>query len=511
MAWADSRDEHARLAADPRDRFRVSGLDGTLFPVMKLRHWIGGEWRAGSSGHELRSLNPSDPSDVVSAIGADGADEARAAAQAAAEAFGGWRSMAAAARALLLNSWADAVASRDEEMARTITREVGKPISEARGEVGRCVALLRYYAGEAVRPMGEVIPGQASAMLQYSLRQPVGPTALITPWNFPVAIPIWKAGPALAFGNTVVLKAAEQSMLCASLLAETAQEAGLPAGVFNVVFGSGETAGAALVEAPEIRLVSFTGSEAVGSIVAESCARRNVKYQTEMGGKNVAIVLADADLDRAATLVAGGAMRFAGQKCTATSRVVVEKSVAAAFSAKLVSAIERLELGPSDRDSAAIGPVIEQSALDRLRTAVSSSAGELLTGGFDPVDGALAKGLYFKPTLVAGLARDSELMTRELFGPVLAFAEAADLDEALSIANDTPYGLSASLFTRDIGSALKYVDRIEAGMVRVNGDTTGVDPHAPFGGVKRSGSHSREQGPSAREFYTEIKTVQIQG
>ena len=295
----------------------------------------------------------------------------------------------------------------------------------------------------------------------------------------------------------------------ATLLGETAAAAGLPPGVFNVVLGSGALIGPALLEADEIRAVSFTGSGRIGAEVAATAARRNIRYQTEMGGKNVAIVLADADLCQAATLTAAGAMRYAGQKCTATSRVVVAKEVEDRFLDELRQQVERLPLGPVTDAGAAIGPVISAHSRDSVRRVVDESRAAVVFAGRIPDGPEFARGFFLPPVVVRDVAADSALAQEELFGPVLASFVAEDLDHAIHLANGTPYGLSASLFTRDLRSALSYVRRIEAGLVRVNGDTTGVDPHAPFGGTKGSSSGSREQGPAAREFYTEIKTVQV--
>jgi aldehyde dehydrogenase (NAD+) len=470
-----------------------------------LKHFIGGQFIDDSVADFRSSLNPSEPTDIVadaplgSAKAVDDAVAAAAAAQIA------WRGQVASVRGNLLYAWADAIQARLEEIAQAVCREVGKPIVEARGETGRCVALLRYYAAEAVRPSGDVIPASRPGALQYAVHAPVGVAGLITPWNFPVAIPIWKIAPALAFGNTVVLKPSEMSPACAALLAETAASAGLPAGVLNIVYGAGAT-GAALVAHPGINLVSFTGSGVAGQKVAEACAARNVKYQTEMGGKNVGIVLDDANLAKAATLIAGGAMRYAGQKCTATSRVVVDKLVMDEFLDGLKTAVSALPLGPVTDPSAAIGPVISEASRERVSGAISAARGHVLAGGAIPPDGP---GYFVHPTIVAGVDAGSDLAQTEIFGPVLAVLEANGLEHAIATANNVKYGLSASLYTRDLANALSYAEKIEVGLVRVNGDTTGVDPHAPFGGVKASGSHSREQGQAAREFYTEIKTVEL--
>lgn len=477
---------------------------------MILHSFIGGGPRPSASDDAVLHRNPSDPEDVVARVPHGTADDARAAADAAREALAGWRRITGAARAEHLHRWAAVLQDRQEELARTMVREVGKPVGEARGEATRCVAILRYYAGEAVRPSGDVIPSQAEGGLQLTLREPLGVVALVTPWNFPAAIPLWKAAPALAFGNTVVLKPSEMGSLTASLLAESAAVAGLPPGVFNVLLGTGSGVGEALLHADAVRGVSFTGSTAVGARVAAVCAERNLRCQTEMGGKNVAIVLPDADLDQAAALAASGAMRFAGQKCTATSRVVVHREVEDAFLRRLRDQVAALPLGLPSDPGTALGPLISEAARDRVRSAVGAAGGKPVCGGGAPADPALVRGWFLEPTLYRDADPASPLAQEELFGPVLATFTAGDLDEAIALANGTRYGLSASLFTRDLRAALEYVHRIEAGMVRVNADTTGVDPHAPFGGTKGSSSGSREQGPAAREFYTSLKTVQVQ-
>jgi aldehyde dehydrogenase (NAD+) len=475
----------------------------------RLRQFIGGEWRPSDSDAWIDDVNPSDATDLVAQVPSGTPDDVLAAVRAASQAFESWRGTTGPARAELLYKWAAAIADRAEEIAQLAVREVGKPVGEARGEVGRCIAVLRYYAGEAVRATGSLIPAQVSGALQFSMHQPLGVVALITPWNFPLAIPMWKVAPALAFGNTVVLKSAESSSRCALALAECALTASIPNGVFNVVLGAGDVLGPLLIAAPEVRAVSFTGSGRVGASVAVAAAGRNIRYQTEMGGKNVAIVLPDADLRRAASLVAGGAMRYAGQKCTATSRVVVAREVEGAFLDELRAQVGALSIGPVTDPSAAIGPVISAQSRASITAVLDGIDAERIYVGDIPRSSEFANGFFVPPTVVRGAAADSVLGQRELFGPVLATFVADDLDHAIALANGTEYGLSAALFTRDLPSALRYIDRIDVGMVRVNGDTTGVDPHAPFGGMKGSSSGSREQGPAAHEFYTEIKTVQI--
>jgi len=467
--------------------------------MREIKHYIGGEFLSGGDDR-LDSINPTYPDRVIGKIPLGTAAEVVKAVDAASDNQPAWRGQTGAARSAKLHAWGDAIAARQDELAKAIVDEVGKPIGEARGEVQRCVAILRYFAGEAVRPVGEVVPSLTPGVLQYSVAEPLGVVGLITPWNFPLAIPLWKAAPALTVGNAVVLKPSELSGYCGMLLAETAQAAGMGE-VFQVVQGAAE-AGRAMVEHSGIPAISFTGSDRTGKAIAVGCAERNKKFQTEMGGKNVAIVLADADLKQSANLVAAGAMRFAGQKCTATSRVVVESGVRGKFIDELRSAIEALPVGDPGEAATAIGPVISGEAQARITGAVSGA--EKIYRGSGP-----SEGFFVEPTVVSGIEDSHDLAQNELFGPVLALLEADSVDRALEMANNSRFGLSASLFTRDIATALKYIDKIQAGMVRVNADTTGVDPHAPFGGYKGSSSGTREQGQAAKEFYTQIKTVQI--
>ena len=480
-------------------------------PIPHLELFVAGKRGPSASGETVPSLNPSEPSDVVARVPVGAASDVDRAVSAAAEAGEAWRRLPGSARAEHLYRWSEAVGAGGEVLAQAMAREVGKPIAEARGEASRGVAILRYYAGEAVREAGSVIPSQLPETLQLTLREPLGVVGLVTPWNFPVAIPLWKAAPALAFGNTVVLKPAEASSGVASLLADTAEAAGLPPGVFNVVFGLGPVVGEALVSHPGVRGVSFTGSAAVGGRVAEICARRNVRYQTEMGGKNAAIVLSDADLPRAGALTISGAMRFAGQKCTATSRVIVERKIWDEFLPLLASQAAALPIGPVTDPAAAVGPLVSEASRTRVMRILAAESCRVHAGGGLPRDPRFHSGWFLAPTVLSEVGPASPLLCEELFAPVLVAIPASGLEEALAAANATPYGLSAALFTRDVKSALTYVRRIEAGLVRINGDTTGVDPHAPFGGMKGSSSGSREQGPAARDFYTEIKTVQIAG
>jgi aldehyde dehydrogenase (NAD+) len=472
-----------------------------------VSHWIGGAAVAAPDATQRERTNPSQPDDLVTVLPIGTEADVRAAVDAAASALPAWRGLTGPARADAIHRWGDAIAARADELTVAIVLEVGKPIAEARGEVGRAVAICRFYAGEAVRDSGEVIPSQFGDALQFTVRDPLGVVALITPWNFPIAIPLWKAAPALAFGNTVVLKPSELSSGVAALLAETSAGI-LPPGVFNVVHGDGTT-GAALVAHPTVHGVSFTGSAAVGASVRAAASARGIPVQAEMGGKNAVVVLADADVRRAARLTAAGAFRFAGQKCTATSRAIVVDAVRDAFVAALTEEMQALPLGPVTDPVSAVGPLVTDTALHRTQAALASHPAERLAGGTLPDDARWQVGHWMAPTVVAVESAEHPLAQQELFAPVLALLGAKDADHAIALANATPFGLSASVFTRDLAAAIAWTRRIEVGLVRVNGDTTGVDPHAPFGGMKASGSGGREQGRAARAFYTESRTIQI--
>lgn len=475
-----------------------------------LSHRIAGLHRAASPGRAILRHNPSDRDDLVAEVPVGGEREVDAAVDAASRAFEPWRRWTGPARADRLHAWGDAIQARSDDFAAAIVREAGKPIVEARGEVARAVVICRYYAGEAVRATGEVIPAGAPDALQFTVRDPLGPVVLITPWNFPVAIPLWKAAPALAFGNTVILKPSEHASRVADLLAETAAVAGFPEGAFSVIYGDGET-GALLVDHPGVRGISFTGSAAVGARVRVAAAARNVRCQAEMGGKNVVIVCDDADLDRAANLTAAGAFRYAGQKCTATSRAIVDRKVAGAFLERLEKATRALKLGPLSDPDAVIGPMVTPAARDRVHAALHAAPAEVAFEGILPEGAEWVRGNWVVPRAVRITDPAHPVAREELFAPVLAVLEVDGFDDAIRLANDTRYGLSASLFTRDISRAFAYIRAIDVGLVRVNGDTTGVDPHAPFGGTKDSSSGGREQGRAARDFYTEIRTIQVHG
>jgi alpha-ketoglutaric semialdehyde dehydrogenase len=449
------------------------------------------------------SVNPHDPADVLGEWQPAGPAEAAAAVDRALSAAAGWRATPGPARARALSDAATALEQRSAEITGLVVREVGKPVSEARGEVARGVAILRYYAQAALLPDGETIPAAAADQLLMARHVPVGVTALVTPWNFPVAIPLWKAAPSLAYGNATILKPSSAAAATALALADILG-AFLPPAVFQVVLGGAAAAGP-LIDHPGVAAISFTGSSEVGRQIARRATDRGCRVQAEMGGQNPSVVLADADLDRAATAIAYATMGYAGQKCTATSRVIVEDAIYPQFRDRLTAAIEALQvLDPGD-DKTLVGPVIDDGSRASALAAVADSGGRVITGG-----AALdAPGYYLAPTLVELDRPSGPLATEEVFAPVAALIRAASADEAVTIANAVRYGLVAAVFTSDLGRALRLTSQLEAGMIRVNAPTSGVDFQAPFGGAKDSSYGPREQGMAARAFYTESRTVLI--
>jgi len=472
-------------------------------------NFIGGEWVAATSGATFENRNPARPSELIGHFAASDRGDVAAAVTAATDAFPGWASTSAIARANILYTAAERLNARLGEVARDLTREEGKTLREAIGETSRAVAILRYYAGEIQQPDGEHYPSANPHTFLFTIREPLGPVGIITPWNFPIAIPIWKAIPAIAFGNTVVLKPASFTLLTTVHIAEVLQEAGLPAGVFSLVTGSASQVGDPLVRDERIVGISFTGSDAVGNGIKRIASERGAKVQLELGGKNPAIVLADADLDHALTQVINGSMLSAGQKCTATSRAIVDRRISDEVTARLGERIAALTVGDPLADATQIGPVISDEAVTRLAGAVDRARAEgvtLVTGGTRP---EIEGGHYLAPTLFADVANESFLGQDELFGPVLGVIPVDGLDEAIAVANQVRYGLSASIFTRDLGTAMTFIRGIQAGIVHVNSETAGAEPQVPFGGYKGSSSYSREQGKAAREFYTQLKTVYL--
>lgn len=475
-------------------------------------NYIDGSWREPESGQWTTAVNPADSAERLGRVARSTPGDVARATEAAHRALPGWRGLPGARRGELLAKAARLVEERADGIARTMTKEMGKTFAEARAETLRGAAILNYYAGEGMRADGEHIPPSDGKSLLYTRRIPLGVVGLITPWNFPVAIPLWKLAPALAYGNTAVLKPASNASITASLLIAAIAEAGLPPGVVNLVHGAGGTVGNALVDHPLLQGISFTGSNAIGKDIAVRAAARGLKYQLEMGGKNSVIVMEDADLEQAADLVVSGAMKSAGQKCTATSKAIVMKPVADAFTELLLARVRAIRLGdgmdPDVYSGPAATPEQQRSVLGHISRGVEEGA-RLLHGGKAPENRQLANGCYVEPTLFADVTPDMSLAKEEIFGPVLAVMTAESLDEAIAVANGTEYGLSAAIFTKRLDYIMPFLRDIEAGMIKVNAETAGVEYQAPFGGLKRSGSHSREQGRAAIEFYTHTQTVSI--
>ena len=468
---------------------------------------IGGELAVAAETFDR--CDPAHPQRLTGRFGAAaGTDVARAYA-AAAEAADGWARTSAVQRGEVLRRAADLLEGRTEEAARRLTADMGKAIRDARAEAGRAVSILRYHAADALQPSGATYPSAEPDTLLMTISEPVGVVCAITPWNFPLAIPAWKLAPALACGNAVVWKPAAAASGSALLLAEVLAEAELPPGVLNVVTGSGAALSESLTSDPSLAALTFTGSVEVGNGVQSAAVARGAKVQLELGGKNPAVVLADADLERAAESVAAGAMLATGQRCTATSRVYVQSAAYERFVSLLVERVEALRVGDPYDESTDVGPLAFAERLQAVRAYLEMAhegGAAILAGGTagDPADG-----YYVAPTVLAEVPTDSPLVREEIFGPVVVVAPVPDLDAGIEAANDTPFGLSASLFSSDLDSALTFARRIASGQVHINRETAGAEPHVPFGGMKGSSNLQREQGKAARRFFTNSKTVYV--
>lgn len=470
---------------------------------------IGGAWMPAASGETFPVLNPAAPRDVLGAFPASGAADVQAAVEAAQAAFPAWSAMPAPERARILDRGLALLEARAEELAYALTWEEGKALAEARVEVRRGLDAMRYLTGEGRRLGGQTLPSTLPGMLAFTQRRPLGVVGLITPWNFPFAIPAWKLTPALITGNTVILKPAEQTPVCAMLIAEALVEAGLPAGVLNVVNGDGRV-GQAIVAHPAVRGLSFTGSTAVGKEINAKAAARLAKVQLELGGKNAAIVLADADLDLAAREIAAAAWGSSGQRCTATSRLIVQRSVAAPLVEKLLALAPSYWVGSGFDPEVKVGPVISPDALERITRYVDQARqeGATVALGGHRLDG---DGYFYAPTVITGVTPRMTVAQEEIFGPVLSVIEVESLEEAIALSNDVSYGLSSALYTRDLSAALTYARQADTGLMHVNCPSVYSEIQLPFGGMKDSGFGGREMGPTAIDFYTEWQTVYIQG
>jgi aldehyde dehydrogenase (NAD+) len=477
-----------------------------ILSTTPARNYVGGEWRDAHTGETYEQRNPWRPSRVTGVYQASGREDVEAAVSAAADAFPDWASLPAPSRAAFFHRAADALDSRAEVIAKDMTAEMGKPLREARMETARAATILRFAGGEAWRPIGEVYAASVPLQRLYTVRRPLGVVGLITPWNFPIAIPVWKLAPALIHGNTVVLKLAHDSPRTGLHVAEAFAEAGLPPGVLNVLTGSGSTVGSAIVESPAVRAISFTGSVPVGHGVREAATARGCRVQLELGGHNPLIVTADAELDRAAEAAYAGAFWSAGQKCTATRRILVEEPAYDAFRRKLLARIAAGKVGDPEDPATEVGPLVTEQAFDDVLAAIERGRGE---GGAVAAGGERAddEGFVVAPTVFADVADDAYLSCEEVFGPVTSLYRFASLDEALERANAVPFGLSASIFTRDLHAVHRFSEELQAGILHVNSQTAGADVHVPFGGIKGSGHGPHEQGRAALEFFTDAVTV----
>lgn len=471
----------------------------------EAQSYIGGQWYKGINKRDVN--NPSNLNEIVGQIHYADSALTLQAGEAAKKAGKEWSRMPSSKRGNYLYSLSDVLKDNIEELATLASREMGKPIKEMKGEVQRAVDLFKYYAGEGVRSNGDVIPASDTGVLQYSMKVPLGVVGIITPWNFPVAIPIWKIAPALICGNSVIWKPADQAVLTATRMIELFEKSGLPSGVLNLVVGKGRDVGSTLLEEVNLNGLSFTGSTETGQYIASVCASRNIKYQTEMGGKNAAVILKDADLNETIPIILSGAFRSSGQKCTATSRIIVERSIYEEFMEKLITEADKLEMSSALNADAFLGPVASQEQFDKINEYIKLADKEatILTKRRAGTE----NGYYIPPVIVEGVSVSHALVQEEIFGPLATVLTAENFEEAIDLCNNTVFGLSASIFTKDLSKGHRFLEEAEVGLVRVNQETAGVEYQSPFGGTKSSSSHSSEQGQAALDFYSQLKTCAI--
>ena len=469
-------------------------------------NFIGGRWVPARSNRTYKRSNPWRPDEVVGEFPSSGAEDVALAVDAADRAWPAWARLPAAKRGAFLAAAAAVIEGRVEEIAQDMTREMGKPLRESLLEAARAAAIFRFFSGEGWRPLGQLYEQSATGAAVYTRRRPLGAVGLITPWNFPAAIPAWKTAPALAYGNTVVLKLAQDAPLTGLHLARALAEAGLPEGVFNVVIGRGSEVGEPLIADPRVGAISFTGSVPVGHRVREQATRLGKRVQLELGGHNPLIVAEDADFERAVEAAYAGAFWSAGQKCTATRRIYAQDAIYDRFRARLLERIAAGRVGdPADPDTE-VGPIVNEGQFEEVLTGIErgrSEGGTVLAGG----ERADPEAYLIAPTLFEGVGDDQFLSCEEVFGPVTSLYRFTTLDEAIERANAVRFGLSASVFTASLTTAERCVDELQAGILHVNSQTAGADVHVPFGGSKGSGYGPHEQGRAAIEFYTEEITV----
>jgi aldehyde dehydrogenase (NAD+) len=472
---------------------------------------IGGQWQPALSGKTILNLNPASHSDVVGAFPSSHADDVELAVAAAKKAFASWRLVPAPKRAEILVRAGILLQQRKEQYARDMTREMGKVLVETRGDVQEAIDEAFYAAGEGRRLFGQTTPSELENKFAMSVRVPVGVVGLITPWNFPMAIPSWKLFPALVSGNTCVIKPATDTPLSVYNLVQALVDAGLPPGVVNIVSGSGSAVGMALVEHPDVRAISFTGSSEVGSLVAQRAAASFKPVSLEMGGKNAQIVLDDANLELALEGALWGGFGTTGQRCTATSRILLQKGIAERFTAEFVARAKKLKVGSGLDESVEVGPQINPNQIETSEKYVAIALAEgakLLTGGHVLTEGAYAHGTFFEPTVLGGVTPSMRIAKEEVFGPVVSLIEFETFEEAIEIANSIDYGLSTALYTKDVNRAFTAIRDLESGITYINAPTIGAEVHLPFGGVKHTGNGHRE-GNGAIDFFTTWKAVYV--
>jgi acyl-CoA reductase-like NAD-dependent aldehyde dehydrogenase len=487
------------------------GESGETAPRAYL-NLIGGHWMPARSGSTFENRNPARPSDLIGTFPTSSSEDVAEAVTAAAKAFRSWRLVPAPRRAEIILRAAEILRERKESLARTMTREMGKVLAETRGDVQEAIDMAYYIGAEGRRLFGVTVPSELPNKLAMSLRQPLGVCGLITPWNFPMAIPSWKIFPALVSGNTVVIKPATDTPASAHHLVEILVEAGVPEGVLNLVHGGGNAVGVPIVTHPDVKMVSFTGSSEVGKDIAARCAPALTRLSLELGGKNAQIVMDDADVDLAIEGVLWGAFGTTGQRCTATSRLILMKGIRDAIIPRLVDRAMKLRLGDGLESGTDVGPVVNKKAREGIHAYVEigkKEGAKLLCGGSFAEEGALKEGSFYHPTIFDQVTPKMRIAREEIFGPVLSVLTVGSLDEAIQVLNDTPYGLSSSIYTRDVNAAMRAVRDIEAGITYVNGPTIGAEVQLPFGGVKETGNGHREGGPTVIDAFTEWKSVYV--
>jgi len=476
--------------------------------MKQFNNFIGGAWVPPDSGAWFENRNPADVTDLIGEFPLSGASDVHRAVQSAKRGFAEWRATPAPARGDVLRKVGDILTRRKDEIADAMTREMGKPLAETRGDVQEGIDTAYYAASEGRRLFGHTVPSELRNKWAMSFRRPVGVAGLICPFNFPLAIPTWKMFPALLCGNACVFKPAEDVPHTGTLLVEILLEAGLPPEVIQLLHGRGEDVGAAIVEHPEVPLISFTGSTETGSRVGETCGRMHKRLSLEMGGKNAQIVMDDADLDLALEGALWGAFGTTGQRCTATSRLILQRGIHDRFLGMLTDRVKALKIGDGRSDGTDVGPLINESALEKVERYVDIGVEEganLICGGMRAKGSILSKGNFFEPTIFAGVEPGTTIEQEEIFGPVLSVIRVSSVDEAFTVNNDVKYGLSSSIYTRDVNVSFRAFSELDNGITYVNAPTIGAEAHMPFGGVKQTGNGHREGGWAVYEFYSETK------